>query len=138
MEALSVALKLQILVPLQGILAARKIDLHRMIDNEVDGADGIDLFRVAAESGNGVAHCCKIDDGGDSGEVLEKASKNAVCIVLIEQSKFWSITSEYQNIFGQKMCRNKGAFAGIKENALTQKFSDFFQKSAGIRGILPG
>src|SRR3982751_4431554 len=43
-----------------------------MIDDQFGGAERIDAGGVAAEMAHGVAHGGEIDDGGDSGEVLQE------------------------------------------------------------------
>ena len=42
-----------------------------MIDDEIDGDEGVDLVGVCAELVDGLAHGREIHDGGDSGEILE-------------------------------------------------------------------
>jgi len=43
-----------------------------VVDDEVDRDERVDLLRVAAEARHGVAHRGEVDEGGDSGEVLEE------------------------------------------------------------------
>ena len=56
---------------------AERIDRHRVIDDEVDRNQRIDLARVAAERAHGVAHGGKIDHGGDAGEILHQHARRA-------------------------------------------------------------
>ena len=43
-----------------------------MVDDELGGLEGVDLFGVAAQRAHGVAHGGEIDDGGHAGEVLHQ------------------------------------------------------------------
>ena len=56
-------------------VAAEKIDHHRMIDDEIDRHQRIDLFRIAAQHLHGVAHGGEIDHGGDAGEILHQHAR---------------------------------------------------------------
>src|SRR4051812_6876642 len=48
-----------------------------MVDDEVHRLQRIDQSRIAAESGESIAHRGKIDDRGDAGEILEKNARGA-------------------------------------------------------------
>ena len=52
--------------------AAEVIDLHRVIDDQLDRLQRIDLGRIAAERLHGVAHRRQIDDARDAGEILQQ------------------------------------------------------------------
>ena len=56
-------------------VGAEIIDHHRMIDDEVDRHQRIDLLRIAAEHLHGVAHGGEIDDSGDAGEILHQHAR---------------------------------------------------------------
>ena len=43
-----------------------------MVDDQLGGLEGVDLFGIAAEGLHGVAHGGEVDDGGDAGEVLHQ------------------------------------------------------------------
>ncbi len=47
------------------------IDLHRVIDHELAGEERVDLVRITAELGDGVAHRREIHHCGHAGEVLQ-------------------------------------------------------------------
>ncbi len=49
-----------------------------MVDHEIDGYQRVDLFGVAAEGCQTVAHCGEIDHGRNAGEVLHKDAGRAV------------------------------------------------------------
>ncbi len=70
--ALAIALIFEIDIGLEGLGRAEGIDDHRMIDDEIDRHERIDLLRIAAERGHRVAHGGEIDDGGNAGEVLHQ------------------------------------------------------------------
>ena len=48
------------------------IDLNRVVDDQIHGADGVDFRRIRAELLNSVSHCGEINHRGDAGEVLKK------------------------------------------------------------------
>ena len=68
--ALLVALVLEVDVALEGVGAAEHVDDHRVVDDQLGGGERVDLRRVAAELGDGLAHGGEVDDAGDAGEVL--------------------------------------------------------------------
>ncbi len=49
-----------------------------MVDDEVDGNERVDLFRIATERHHGVAHGGEVDDGGNAGEVLHQHAGRAI------------------------------------------------------------
>ena len=51
---------------------AEEVDDHRMIDDEIDRNQRIDLVGIAAEMAHGVTHGGQIDDGGHAGEILHQ------------------------------------------------------------------
>ena len=75
--ALAVPLIFLLDVDVEGAGVAESIDHHRMVDDEIDGDERIDLARIAAERAHGVAHGGKIDHGGDAGEVLHQHARRA-------------------------------------------------------------
>ena len=68
---LTVALVLALDVEREGIARAEAVDLDRMVDDEVGRHERVHSGRVPAKIRHGVAHRCQVDDGGDTGEVLE-------------------------------------------------------------------
>ena len=73
--ALAVALELELDVAGEGAAGAEDVDLHRVVDDELDRDQRVDLRRVAAEVGHRVAHRREVDDGRDAGEVLEQDAR---------------------------------------------------------------
>jgi predicted ABC-class ATPase len=51
---------------------------HRVVDDEVDGNQRVDLAGVAAQLGDGVAHRGKVDHAGHAGEVLKQHARGAI------------------------------------------------------------
>ena len=56
----------------QSFRRAEFIDDDRVIDDEIDRHQRIDLRRIAAELGHAVAHRGEIDDGRNAGEILHQ------------------------------------------------------------------
>ena len=75
--ALAVALELARDVEQEGGVDAVLVDLHGVVDHEVDGLLRVDPRGVAAEIGHRIAHGREVDDGGDAGEVLEQHARGA-------------------------------------------------------------
>ncbi len=70
--ALAVALELALGVGREGALVAEGVDLDRVVDDEVDVDQRVDLLRVAPDLRHRVAHRRQVDDRGDAGEVLHQ------------------------------------------------------------------
>ena len=49
---------------------AREVGLHRVVDDEVGGADGVDPIRVAAQTAHRLPHGGEVHHGRHAGEVL--------------------------------------------------------------------
>jgi hypothetical protein len=47
------------------------VDLHGVVDDEVDGHERVDLLGIAAGAFHGGAHGGEVDDGGNAGEILQ-------------------------------------------------------------------
>ena len=72
---LAVALELAPDIGAEGIRAAVAVHHDRVVDDEVHRAQRVDLLRVAAELGHGVAHGGKIDHSRHAGEVLHQHAR---------------------------------------------------------------
>ena len=68
---LGIAAKLDVDVLLERVVRAEEVDLHRVVDDEVDRHERIDLPRIAAKSLHGGPHGGEIDHAGHAREVLE-------------------------------------------------------------------
>ena len=64
-------------VLLERGVVAEEVDDHRVIDDEIDRHQRIDLLGVAAEVLHGVAHGREVDDGRNAGEVLHQHARRA-------------------------------------------------------------
>ena len=60
--ALLVAAVLEVDVALEGVRRAEDVDDHRVVDDQLGGGERVDLRRVAAELGDGLAHGGEVDD----------------------------------------------------------------------------
>ena len=74
--ARQVARELDLHVALQGVAAARVIDLHGVIDDQIDRHERFDHFRVLAERGDRGAHGRQIDQERHAGEVLQDDARD--------------------------------------------------------------
>ena len=61
----------------EGLRRAELVDDDRVVDDEVDRHERVDLARVAAEVLHRVAHGGKVDDGRHAGEVLHQHARRA-------------------------------------------------------------
>src|SRR3954452_4853993 len=77
--ALAVALIFQLDVPPQGLRSPEFVDDHRVVADEIDRHERVDLARIAAELFEAVAHGREVDDGGNAGEILHQAPGGPVC-----------------------------------------------------------
>ena len=68
--ALAIALVLDLDVALERVLGPEQVRDDGVIDDELCGRQRVDLRRVAAEVGDGLAHRREVDDAGNTGEVL--------------------------------------------------------------------
>ena len=70
--ALAVALVVAVGVDVEGARVAERVDLHRVVDDQIDRDEGIDRARIAAEPLDRVAHRGQVDDRGHAREVLHQ------------------------------------------------------------------
>ncbi len=76
--AFAIALIFQIDIVLESQRVAEIVHDDRMVDDEINGNERIDLFRVAAERLDAVAHRSQIHHGGNAGEVLHQHARRAI------------------------------------------------------------
>jgi hypothetical protein len=81
--ALPIAGIFELDVPRDGARRAELVDDDRMVDDEVDRHERVDLARIAAERLHGVPHRRKVDDGGNPGEVLHQHARRPVRDLLL-------------------------------------------------------
>ena len=60
---------------LNAVLLPKKLTDDRVVDDEIDRHQRIDLLRIAAEHLHGVAHGGEIDHGGHAGEILHQHAR---------------------------------------------------------------
>jgi hypothetical protein len=70
--ALAVALELGLDVGGKGGGIAEIVDLHRMVDDQVDRRQRVDLFRIAAEIDHRLAHRREVDHRRHAGQILHQ------------------------------------------------------------------
>src|SRR5262249_21647517 len=75
--ALLVALELLFGVDEKRRLGSVFVDLHGVVDDEIDRLQRVDLLRAAAERFDRIAHRGEIDDGWDTSEVLQEYAARA-------------------------------------------------------------
>ena len=75
--ALAVPLIFPVDIDLERLVGAEGVDHHRMVDDEIDRRQRIDLVRIAAERRHGVAHGGEIDHRRHAGEILHQDARRA-------------------------------------------------------------
>ena len=73
LESLAVTLELELFVLLGGAGDTSSIDLNGVIDDEVDGAEWVDLAWVTSETLHGVTHSCQIDNSWYSTKIFKNS-----------------------------------------------------------------
>src|SRR5258707_743547 len=73
---LAIALELHVQIEFERTRRTKEIDLHRVIDNQIDRHERLDDFRVASEALHGTAHRREIDNQRNPGEVLQNNARN--------------------------------------------------------------
>ena len=76
--ALLVALVFELDIAGEGQRRAELVDDDGMVDDEVDRHQRIDLLRIAAERGHGVAHRGEVDHRRNAGEILHQHAGRAI------------------------------------------------------------
>ena len=76
--ALFIALVFELDIAGERQRRAEFVDDHRMVDDQVDRHQRIDLLRIAAERCHGVAHRRQVDDRRHAGEVLHQHARRAI------------------------------------------------------------
>ena len=75
--ALAIAFELARDVLLEGVLRAEVVHHHRVVDDEVDRRQRVDLLGVTAQRRHGVAHRGEVNDGRNAREVLHEHAGRA-------------------------------------------------------------
>jgi hypothetical protein len=75
--AFVIPLELEVRVEKEGCIGAVLVDLHRVIDHEVDRLLRIDALGIAAEHADRIAHRGEVHDRRHAGEVLQQDAARA-------------------------------------------------------------
>ena len=75
--ALAIAVIFELDIVLEGLGGGEEVDHHRMVDDEIDRRQRIDLLRILAELRHRIAHRGQIDDGRNAGEILHQHARRA-------------------------------------------------------------
>ena len=70
----------------EGLVVAEEVHDHRVIDDEIDRHQRIDLLGVTAKSLHRVAHGGEIDHRRHTGEILHQHARRAECDLVLELS----------------------------------------------------
>src|SRR5438094_6189230 len=73
---LAIALELHVQIKFQRARRTEEIDLHRVIDNQIDRHERLDDIRVTSEPLHSAAHRRMMNNQRNSGEVLQKHERN--------------------------------------------------------------
>src|SRR5438034_6405069 len=73
---LAITLELHVQIEFQRARRTEKIDLHRVIDDQVNRHERLDDLRVTSEPLHSAAHRREIDNERNSGEVLQNNARN--------------------------------------------------------------
>src|SRR6266550_7290620 len=73
---LAIALELHVQIEFQRARRTEEIDLHRMIDNQIDRHERLDDLRVASEPLHSTAHRREVDNQRNSSEVLQNNARD--------------------------------------------------------------
>jgi hypothetical protein len=73
--ALLVAGELELGIQRERVGTAEVVDLHGMIDDELDRLQRVDAIGIAAEPNHPVAHRREVDDARHAGEILEQHAR---------------------------------------------------------------
>ena len=76
--ALAVAFELALGVEREGALVAKGVDLHRVVDHQIDVDQRVDLLRIATDLRHRVAHRRQVDHRRHAGEVLHQHPRRLV------------------------------------------------------------
>ena len=131
--ALAVAVILEVHVVLERLRVGEEVDHHRVVDDEIDGCERIDLLRVLAEALHGVAHGGQIDHGGNAGEVLHQHAGRA-------EGDFLLVLATVLHPLGDRLNVGLGHRAAILEaqQVLEQHLQRIGQLRDALQAVLLG
>ena len=128
--ALQVALVLDLEVALLRIRKeARDIDLHRVVNHQINGDLWVHPLRIAAQCHHRISQGSDIDHGGNSGEILQKHPAGAE----------WDLCRSH----GRRPCSDASDIVLGHEEAVTvpqsrfKKYSYRYREFFQVAGCLP-
>src|SRR6185503_8958389 len=77
--ALAIPLELFLGVDEKSGFSSVLVDLHGVIDHEVDRLQRVDALRVSTELDHRIAHCGEVDDARHAGEILQQYPTRSEC-----------------------------------------------------------
>ena len=154
--ALLIALEFDLPVDIQGFGLAEHVDLHRMIDHQFRGNQRIDLFGVAAEGRDRIAHGGKIHHAGHAGKVLQHHTRRherdfgvGLFRGIPARDRF-DVRGEHahavfvpeqvlqKDLHGVGECAQFKPFAQLRQAVISERTAADFEAAAGVEGILHG
>jgi hypothetical protein len=69
-------MEFEVKVAAQRVAGAGEIDLHGVIDDEIDGDERFNELRIFFEPSDGIAHSSEIDEKGYASEVLQNDARD--------------------------------------------------------------
>src|SRR5260370_28743706 len=80
---LAIALELHVQIEFERARRTKEIDLHRVIDNQIDRHERLDDFRAASEPLHGAANRREVDNQRNPAEVLQNHTRSDECALLV-------------------------------------------------------
>ena len=74
LKSFIISLELDFFIFFPGVFDSCLINLNAVIDDEIDGAEGVDFGGISSESGYCISHGSEVDNCGYSCEILEDDS----------------------------------------------------------------
>jgi hypothetical protein len=71
-ESFVVSFEFDFFVSFSGISSLGNIDLNGVINDQIDGDQGVDLLGITTKASHSVSHGSQIDNTGDTGEILQE------------------------------------------------------------------
>ncbi len=107
--ALAVALVLELDVAAERHRLTRRVDLHRVIDDEVGRSNRAHHLRRAAQRRERLAHGGQVDDRRDAGEVLQDDAGRAKRDLARRRGRRIPVRHRLDVLRGSRSCRPRGA-----------------------------
>ena len=121
---LAVALEFELGVEQQRGFRAVLVDLHRVIDDEIDRLERVDLRGITAEGDHGVAHGGQIDHAGHAGEILEEHTRRTERDFLVDRGLHVPVCERFD--------------VGLLDEGIVFAAQEIFEQDAQREGQRPG